>query len=167
FRESLSTGDVGQPRRLVDRVIAGMGMGGGGMGTLQSLLAEMSGLKKPRGFFNRVVRRLLGMRPKPPPKYRILHIFATNRPDDFEYIERERHATAIHEACHAVVSYRLRKHAVIDMATIERRGDVGGFVSFIPLEDQLFNWKSEWEVDIMGSLASLAGERMFFDEDNS
>ena len=88
-------------------------------------------------------------------------------PDDFEYIERERHATAIHEACHAVVSYRLRKHAVIDMATIERRGDVGGFVSFIPLEDQLFNWKSEWEVDIMGSLASLAGERMFFDEDNS
>ena len=265
FRESLSTGDVGQPRRLVDRVIAGMGMGGGGMGTLQSLLAEMSGLKKPRGFFNRVVRRILGMRPKPPPKYRILHIFATNRPDvldeamlrpgridriykvgypskegrretyeyylakvthiltrdqveklavitpyatgagiqdmvnealviavrdgrdaiewkdilrakqlkehglpdDFEYIERERHATAIHEACHAVVSYRLRKHAVIDMATIERRGDVGGFVSFIPLEDQLFNWKSEWEVDIMGSLASLAGERMFFDEDNS
>src|SRR5207247_9991495 len=28
-------------------------------------------------------------------------------PDDFEYIERERHATAIHEASHAVVSYRV------------------------------------------------------------
>src|SRR5439155_3602772 len=56
------------------------GMGMAGMGTLQSLLAEMSGLKKPRGFVNRVIRRLLGMKPKPPPKYRILHIFATNLP---------------------------------------------------------------------------------------
>jgi ATP-dependent Zn protease len=265
LRDSLPVTDLGGPRRTVDRIIAGMGMGGGGMGTLQALLAEMSGLKKPRGFFNRIIRRVLGMRPKPPPKYRILHIFATNRPDvldeamlrpgridriykvgypskdgrretyeyylakvkhaltpehveklsvitpyatgasiqdtvnealviavrdgreaiewkdilrakqlkehglpdDTEYIERERHAVAIHEACHAVVSHRLRKHAIIDMATIERRGDVGGFVSFIPPEDQFINWKSEYEVDIMGSLASLAGERMFFDEDHS
>ena len=59
---------------------AGMGMGGGGMGTLQALLTEMSGLKKPRGFVNRVVRRTLGMRPKPPPKYRILIVMATNLP---------------------------------------------------------------------------------------
>ena len=59
--------------------MGGMG-GGGGMGTLQALLSAMSGLKKPRGFINRYVRRLLGMKPKPPPKYRILHIFATNMP---------------------------------------------------------------------------------------
>src|SRR5918999_840340 len=52
-----------------ERIIMG-GMGGGGMGTLQALLTELSGLKKPRGFFNRVVRRSLGMRPKPPPRYR-------------------------------------------------------------------------------------------------
>ena len=31
------------------------------------------GLKKPLRFVNRVVARTLGMRPKPPPKYRILH----------------------------------------------------------------------------------------------
>src|SRR5947209_2826435 len=36
-------------RRRLDRVMP-MGMGGGGMGTLQALLAEMSGLKKPKGF---------------------------------------------------------------------------------------------------------------------
>ena len=54
------------------------GMVGGDMGTLQALLAEMSGLKKPRGFLNRVVRRTLGMKPKPPPKYRILIMMATN-----------------------------------------------------------------------------------------
>src|SRR5438093_11791133 len=51
------------------------------MGTLQALLTELSGLKKPRGFFNRIVRRLLGMRPKPPPKYRILVMMATNLPE--------------------------------------------------------------------------------------
>ncbi len=65
-----------------DRVKA-MGMGGGrggGMGTLQALLTELSGLKKPRGFMNRVVRRVLGMRPKPPPLYRITTVMATNLP---------------------------------------------------------------------------------------
>ena len=62
-------------------------------------------------------------------------------PEDVEYVERERHAVAVHEACHAVVAYRLRKHAVIDVATIERRGDVGGFVSSIPPEDQFVQWR--------------------------
>ncbi|MCX6419499.1 MAG: AAA family ATPase, partial [Actinobacteria bacterium] len=57
------------------------GQGGGGMGTLQALLTELSGLKKPRGFFNRIVRRTLGMRPKSPPKYRILVVMATNMPE--------------------------------------------------------------------------------------
>ncbi|HEX2064418.1 MAG TPA: ATPase, partial [Acidimicrobiales bacterium] len=88
-------------------------------------------------------------------------------PDEFEYIERERHAVAVHEACHAVVAHRLRKHMLIDMATIERRGDVGGFVSSIPPEDQFVGWRSEREADVMVFLASLAGERMFFDGDSS
>src|SRR5689334_23465011 len=57
------------PRRRRDRQIMGMGMGGGGggMGTLQALLTELSGLKKPRGLLNRFARRALGMRPKAPP----------------------------------------------------------------------------------------------------
>ncbi|MEO6120758.1 MAG: AAA family ATPase, partial [Acidimicrobiales bacterium] len=254
----------GRPSGMA-RFVMGAGMGGGGMGTLQALLAELSGLKKPRGFVNRVVRRVLGLKPKPPPKYRMLVMMATNMPqsldeallrpgridriykvgypsrdgrrktyegylskvsheltpeqvdklavitpyatgasikdmvnealvvairagrdkiswqdilkakqlkehglpDEFEYIERERHAVAIHESCHAVVAHRLRKHMLIDMATIERRGDVGGFVSSIPPEDQFVGWKSEKEADVMVFLASLAGERMFFAGDNS
>jgi ATP-dependent Zn protease len=245
-------------------IFVGGGMGGGGMGTLQQLLSQMDGLKKPRGLVNRI-RRWLGMKPTPPPKYRILHIFATNQPqaldeamlrpgridrlykvgyphlegrkatfmyyldkvshqlsdehitklatitpyasgasikdmvnealviairdgrdaityedvikakqikqhglpDDHEYIERERHSVAVHEACHAVVAYRLRKHMIIDIATIERRGDVGGFVSSLPPEDQFVTWQSEREIDIMTFLASLAGERLFFDGDHS
>jgi cell division protease FtsH len=246
-----------------ERIFMG-GMGGGGMGTLQALLSEMDGLKKPRGLTNRL-RRLLGMKPKPPPRFRILHIFATNQPhvldeamlrpgridrkfkvpypqlegrvatyryyldkvnheltddevtklatitpyaggadmkdivneslviairdgrdrvgwtdvvkakhvkqhglpDDHEYIERERHAVAVHEACHAVAAYHLRKHMTIDLATIERRGDVGGFVSSIPPEDQFVQWKTEREIDVITFLASLAGERLFFDGDHS
>jgi ATP-dependent Zn protease len=88
-------------------------------------------------------------------------------PDDSEYVERERHAVAIHEAAHAVAAYRTRRHMVIDMATIERRGDIGGFVSSIPPEDQFVQWRSERDADIIVSLASLVGERLFFDGDNS
>ncbi|WP_067175650.1 AAA family ATPase [Microtetraspora niveoalba] len=261
------TAPVSRTGAFVSRLVygAGMGGGGGGMGTLQALLTEISGLKKPRGFVNRYVRRLLGMRPKPPPKYRILIMMATNLPEaldeallrpgridriykvgypskdgrirtyqgyfgkvrheltdeqidklatitpyatgatikdlvneslitairdgrdvitwadvmrakrlkqlgppeDVEYIERERHAVAVHEACHAVVAYRTRHHLEIDLATIEKGADYLGMVSSIKPEDQFTRWKSEYEADIMVSLASLAGERMFFGEDNS
>jgi ATP-dependent Zn protease len=251
---------------IVERFVMGAGGGGGaGTGTLQALLTELSGLKKPRGFFNRIVRRTLGMRPKNPPKYRILVVMATNMPEsldeallrpgridrmyrvgypskagrirtyegyfakvanslskeeieklaiitpyatgatikdlvneslimairngrtsvtwadvlkakqlkqlgpseDVEYIERERHATAVHEACHAVMAYRVRKHMDIDIATIEKGAEYLGMVASIPPDDQFTHWKSEYEGDILVSLASLAGERMFFDGDNS
>jgi len=243
----------------------GMGGGGGGMGTLQALLTELSGLKKPRGLVNRWGRRALGMQPKPPPKYRILVMMATNMPEaldeallrpgridriykvgypskagrirtyqgyfdkvpneitaeqldklatitpyatgatikdlvnealitairdgrntitwpdvvkakqlkelgppeDVEYIERERHAVAVHEACHAIVAYRTRQHMEIDLATIEKGSDYLGMVASIPPEDQFTRWRSEFESDILVSLASLAGERMFFDGDSS
>jgi SpoVK/Ycf46/Vps4 family AAA+-type ATPase len=62
-------------------VMGGGGTGTGGWdGTLQSILTEMSGLNKPRGFFNRTVRQFLGIPPKNPPKCRILTIMATNMP---------------------------------------------------------------------------------------
>ena len=253
---------------LQERFVAGTAMGGGGgggMGTLQALLTEMSGLKKPRGFLNRVLRRTLGMRPKNPPKYRILVVMATNLPEaldeallrpgridriyrvgypskagrvrtykgylekvshlltdeeieklatitpyatgaiikdtinealimsirnggsaitwadvikakqlkdlgpseDVEYIERERHAVAVHEACHATMAYLVRRHMAIDLATIEKGSDYLGMVASIPPDDQFTRWKSEYEADILVSLASLAGERLFFDGDNS
>jgi cell division protease FtsH len=267
-RRAMASGieDDPAPRRSKQIIGAGMGGGGGGgMGTLQALLTELSGLKKPRGFVNRYVRRLFGMRPKPPPKYRILVMMASNMPEaldeallrpgridriykvgypskvgrvrtyegyfgkvrheltaeqieklavitpystgatikdlvneslitairdgrdvitwqdvirakqlkelgppeDVEYIERERHAVAVHEACHAVVAYRTRQHMEIDIATIEKGSDYLGMVASIPPEDQFTRWRSEYETEIMVSLASLAGERMFFNSDSS
>ncbi|HEY6316233.1 MAG TPA: ATPase, partial [Streptosporangiaceae bacterium] len=88
-------------------------------------------------------------------------------PEDVEYIERERHAVAVHEACHALVAFRMRQHMEIDIATIEKGGDYLGMVASIPPEDQFTRWRSEYETDIQVSLASLAGERMFFDQDSS
>jgi ATP-dependent Zn protease len=265
FRASLAATPEPVGGRKDRFVMGGMGGGMGGMGTLQALLTELSGLKKPRGFFNRIVRRALGMRPKPPPKYRILVMMATNMPqaldeallrpgridriyrvgypskegrkrtyegyfakvqheltpedmdklatitpyatgatikdlvnealivairdgreviswkdvikakllkslgppEDVEYIERERHATAIHEACHAVVAYRFRRHLTIDIATIEKGQTYLGMVSSIPLEEQFTQWRSEYDADLMVSLASLAGERLFFGGDSS
>ena len=90
---------------------------------------------RERGRGDRDPRRSRGGRPTPTWS-RAKQLKQHGLPDDHEYIERERHSVAVHEACHAVAAYRLRKHAVIDMATIERRGDVGGFVSSIPPEDQ-------------------------------
>lgn len=241
------------------------GGGGGGMGTLQALLTELSGLKKPRGFMNRVVRRTLGLAPKAPPKYRILIMMATNMPqaldeallrpgridriykvgypskegrartyrgyldrvaheltdaqveklatitpyatgatikdlvnealimairagrevitwsdvlrskqlkelgppEDVEYIERERHAVAIHEACHAVAAVRVRRHLEVDLATIEKGGTYLGMVASVKPEDRFTRWRSEYEADVMVALASLAGERVFFGGDSS
>ena len=248
-----------------ERMVGPGGMGGGDGGTLQALLAELSGLKKPRGFLNRVGRRWVGLTPKPPPKYRILVMMASNLPgaldpallrpgridriykvgypakegrirtyrgylarvehslsdeeidrlatitpyatgatikdlvnealinsirdgrscvtwrdivrakqlkdlgppEDVTYIERERHAVAIHEACHAVVAVLTRRHMTIDLATIEKGGTYLGMVASIPPDDQFTSWRSEFEADIKVSLASLAGERLFFGGDNS
>jgi cell division protease FtsH len=266
-KHAMESGITDEPDTRRNKQIMGgmMGGNGGGMGTLQALLTELSGLKKPRGLVNRYVRRIFGMRPKPPPKYRILVMMATNMPsaldeallrpgridriykvgypskagrvrtyegyfakvkheltaenmdklatitpyatgatikdlvneslitairngrdvitwpdvikakqlkelgppEDVEYIERERHAVAVHEACHALVAFRMRQHMEIDIATIEKGGDYLGMVASIPPEDQFTRWRSEYEADILVSLASLAGERMFFDQDSS
>ena len=87
--------------------------------------------------------------------------------DDVHPASLERHSVAIHEAGHAVAMYRLLKRWTIDVATIEPRGDVGGFVSPVPLEEPAFPWRSEKEHDVMISLASLAAERHFYNGDNS
>lgn len=261
-----STGDAGEPRRRRRDGIIMAGMnGGGGMGTLQALLTEMNGLNKPRGFFSRRIRQFLNIRSKQPPKYRILHIFATNMPDALdqallrpgridrlyrvghpkkegrkrtyegyfdkiehvvtpeeidrlavmtpgatgasikdlvneavlvamrdgrttvtwpdvmqarylqrvgenervEFVERERHAVAIHEACHAVSAYLLRRKMLIDFASIEPGSGYLGVVMSVAGEETFTSWKSSYDVDILVSVASLAGERLFFEGDNS
>jgi ATP-dependent Zn protease len=247
--------------RRTSRVV----MGFGGTGELQILLSELSGLTKPRGFWGKTMRNLVGMRPKPAEKYRILSIFATNLPDVLdpallrpgridrqyhvsypnlegriatyrgyfkktrhelsdeqlrklavstpyatgagikdlvnesivravrrdsetvswddvqharhsrelgeadsgEYIQRERYSVAVHEACHAVCADEERRHMQVDIATIERRGAIGGLVGSIPPEDRFTHWSSEYQADLVVCLASIAGEEMFFEQHTS
>ena len=253
------------PDNKRSRFMMGMGGGMGGGAILPVLLTELSGLKKPRGLINRYVRKVLGMKPKPPPKYRMLIMMATNMPQsldqallrpgridriyrvgypsnqgrvrtyegylakvkhdltpeqidrlshmtpyatgatikdlvnealinalqdgrdtiswidvldakhlkslgltrDQELIAVDRHGVAVHEACHAVVAYRARKHLEIDMATIHPGTDYLGLVASVPIEDRQKMFKSEFESDIMVCLASLAGERIFFAGDSA
>jgi ATP-dependent Zn protease len=92
---------------------------------------------------------------------------ALGPPEDVEYIERERHAIAVHEACHAVAFHRESKHMAIDLATIEKGGTYLGMVQPIKVEDQFTTWRSHYEADIKVFLASLVGERAFFGGDSS
>jgi hypothetical protein len=66
-----------------------------------------------------------------------------------------------------VAAYLSRKHLSIDLATIEKGGTYLGMVRSVKPEDQFTRWRSEYEADIVVSLASLAGERLFFAGDNS
>ena len=93
-------------------------MGGGGMGALQALLTEMSGLKKPRGFFSRRVRSFLCIKPKPPPKYRILHIMATNLPD----VARRRAAAARPPRPHLQGGLPARRRPAAHVRGLPRQG---------------------------------------------
>ena len=58
-------------------VINVQGGGGGQQGTLETFLAEMDGMEKPRGLIN-ILRRMLGFKPLPPPDYKALFAGATN-----------------------------------------------------------------------------------------
>jgi len=66
-----------------------------------------------------------------------------------------------------VLSYLVQRGNVIDTATIQKGQDYLGFVQPIPIEERFTSWRTEYEADVMVSLASLVGERMFFDGDNS
>ncbi len=66
-----------------------------------------------------------------------------------------------------MLAWLTRRHMEIDLATIEKGSSYLGMVSSIPPEDQFTQWRTEYESDIMVSLASLAGERLFYGGDNS
>ena len=85
------------------------------------------------------------------------------------YVERERHSIAVHEACHAVAAVPAAHAPRRDRHGDHRDGAARSAASSssIPLEDRFVEWRSEVEVDVMTFLASLAGERMFYDGDHT
>jgi cell division protease FtsH len=77
-------GEISQQSReyrdpsTVHRVVAGMGMGGAGMGIVNELLVNMDGFTAPKGIW-RHIRRVLRLGRPRVPHYNILVIGATNR----------------------------------------------------------------------------------------
>lgn len=88
-------------------------------------------------------------------------------PEGVEYVPFERHAVAIHESCHALLAWRGRERLSIDTVTIEKGQDFLGLVSSVPDEELYTRWQSDYRSDIAVALASLAGERLFFDGDST
>jgi ATP-dependent Zn protease len=95
------------------------------------------------------------------------HLKELGPTDGSTYVERERHAVAIHEACHAVAAHLVRFHRNIDIATIERGSDYLGAVFSHNPEELVTQWTTDYEADIMVSIASVVGERIFFSGFNS
>ena len=67
----------------------------------------------------------------------------------------------------AVIGHLVQTRNVIDAATMQKGADYLGFVKPIPDRGRFTSWRSEYEADIMVSLASLVGERMFFNGDRA
>jgi cell division protease FtsH len=95
------------------------------------------------------------------------HLKSLGPSRDVELVGHDRHGVAVHEACHAVIAYRVRKHLEIDLATIEPGNEYLGMVASVKIEDRFKQFKSEYEADVMVAIASLAGERLFFDGDSA
>jgi ATP-dependent Zn protease len=66
-----------------------------------------------------------------------------------------------------VTAARIHRDWAIDIATIEKGGTYLGMVKPVRVEDTFTRWKSDFESEAMVFLASLAGERMFFEGDSS
>jgi len=84
-----------------------------------------------------------------------------------EYVPYEQHSVAVHESCHALIAWRLRKNLTIDTVTIEKGSNYLGLVSSIPNAELHTKWGKEYRVDIAVCLASLAGERLFYGDSTS
>jgi len=69
--------------RGVERLRAVMPSMGGDLGVLNAILANMQGMKTPKGLGNRL-RRAVGLPVSAPPRHRILHVMATNMPDSLD-----------------------------------------------------------------------------------
>lgn len=88
--DALGNRGMGVANQFIARMIYGAEVnnmivtgGGAGSGALQMMLTEMSGLKKPKGLYNKI-RVFLGFKAIPPPQYRILWIGATNMKDTLD-----------------------------------------------------------------------------------
>jgi len=78
--------------------------------------------------------------------------------------EHERRLTAVHEAGHAVVMYRLPTHDPVYQITIVPRGAAGGLTISLPREDRNLASRNEMFEDIVALLGGRVAEQLHMDD---
>lgn len=78
--------------------------------------------------------------------------------------KKEKEITAYHEAGHAVLASILKYADPVHKISIIARGNAGGYVLKLPLEDRRLQTKKEFLDDIAMSLGGYVTEKMLFDD---
>jgi len=79
-------------------------------------------------------------------------------------LQRDLHATAIHEAGHAVAMYRLPTHDPVHQISIVPRGNALGLTWTQPLEDSTHLTRNEMYEQIVGLLGGRVAEALFLND---
>jgi len=81
-----------------------------------------------------------------------------------EYSDRQKAAVAIHEAGHAIVSYKLRPWQPVQIVTVRKRGATLGLVHSQEAEESYGRTKSQFLADIKVALAGMVAEEIWLGE---
>jgi ATP-dependent Zn protease len=83
-----------------------------------------------------------------------------------EYVPAETRAVALHEAGHAVGSYLFQENIEATRLTVRKRGSALGHFQGAEKEERFSAWQSEEMADLVMTLAAMAAEHVFYDENS-
>jgi ATP-dependent Zn protease len=83
-----------------------------------------------------------------------------------EYVPEETRAVALHEAGHAVGSYLFQDNIEATRLTVRKRGNALGHFQGAEKEERFSAWQSEVMADLVMTLAAMATEHVFYDENS-
>lgn len=83
-----------------------------------------------------------------------------------EYVAEETRAVALHEAGHAVGSYLFQDNVEATRLTVRKRGSALGHFQGAEKEERFSAWQSEVMGNLVMTLAAMATEHVFYDENS-
>jgi cell division protease FtsH len=83
-----------------------------------------------------------------------------------EYVAEETRAVALHEAGHAVGSYLFQENIEATRLTVRKRGSALGHFQGAEKEERFSAWQSEEMANLVMTLAAMATEHVFYEENS-
>jgi cell division protease FtsH len=83
-----------------------------------------------------------------------------------EYVPEETRAVALHEAGHAIGSYLFQENIEATRLTVRKRGTALGHFQGAEKEERFSAWQSEVMADLIMTLAAMASEHVFYNENS-